>query len=654
MSVHGDQEQLVGGGAARRPIYIPPPGAAMIRVREDPEAARQQRQRVEADLDQQLSRVYWWAFKALIALGMVGALCLATISAFALAWRWFVHGLKSLRGYAFAHATEMYGWLDQYSPSETPEERVEKFTSLRTRILGLANVDAFHWIPWESVDIVDWTLLLAVAVLAAVGIWGSLCLVTRLGRRAVLRLRGVQLEAMIPGSLFTPAKTPDCQIQILLPGLLTDAHQGYGVRVKSYLVTNKHVVAGHPELVLRGPSGKKILVNPSYAQSRLSEDLVYMHLPESLSAQLGVKASKGSSTFASNFATCVGPSGASSGRLSRSNIRGKLIFEGSTTPGMSGAPYLIAEVLAGIHQGAAGHSNVGIAVDIIRAEIARLVCIESKDGESPGKGGDQSGEYQNRFKASWGAREIEEMADERYANDSWANSVEDDADFWTQKLVFESRRAPTAARPVAVTVSNQDGSAVSVPLNLQNEAGTSTVLDLIPATHVDYVSQLMNQRLLERVTALERKVAELEARQQAPPAEKEQPPLPADQTYPSPIGPNVRFPCDHCTVTCRTEARLLAHVGSAHPLLPESAIPEDTGASGKVVKQGKPFLGKRASQKKKRSNSPNTSPVRVGHPESRSLEASLSQMLESQRSTELLLRRFLQASAGQSSGIMQK
>lgn len=112
--------------------------------------------------------------------------------------------------------------------------------------------------------------------------------------------------------------------------------------------------------------------------------------------------------------------------------------------------------------------------------------------------------------------------------------------------------------------------------------------------------------------------------------------------------------CDQCGMSCRTKERLANHKLSSHPVKVESAIPSDTGVSGKTVKQGR-FLEKRSdSPTKKKSFSSRSSSLPNDKTQYRSREGSLSDMINSQKNIETCLKELLQVMRGQNSGTLQK
>nr|UGO57478.1 MAG: hypothetical protein 2 [Riboviria sp.] len=624
-----------------------------------------ERDEVERDLDLMLSR--FWRRAAKVALVVASAIAILSmlVAVLVLAWRWFLHGLRAARDSVFKQFSGVYGWLDEYSPSETEEERLKKYTTLRSRIMHLwdssLSLGAAYAVPG---DIWDWFLLVTVMVFVGFGVWVVGKKLGGVGRRSIMRMRGIQFEAMRPGSSFTRAEIPPCQVQILIPGLLADTHQGYGVRLGDYLVVPQHVLSHFSELIFVGKSRARLLLPVNYTRSRLCDDLAYVYMGPASFAQLGATVARGMDKgFVSNYATVVGTSGASTGRVSKSTLRGRLIYEGSTTAGMSGAAYLVQGCLAGIHQGASGSHNLGISSEVFKAEMAYLTQKESANGSSPSSGGKEelSDKYTPRFTSTWKQEDLAAMAEDRYGDDSgWADEVEE-ADFWSKKLDFESasKRKPEVVQQISIT--KKDGSVVQVPLDLQCEGGGKAVVDAVPAHLVDYMQRLVNLRVVERLADLEVKVLQLQQGSPKRPVEDSSslaalPSEPSCSSGPPPrVEPTTRFPCDFCSQVCRTHERLERHVKSSHDknLHLESAIAEDTGDSGKTVKQTGSFLGKKASRKKNGTLSTPTSPVKAGKRGFASSADVQSQILASQRNIEKSLKDLVGVLAGRNLGTTQ-
>lgn len=630
----------------------------------------------EDNFDEWVDGFWRWLRRVLCflaaAMAAVGALCFLLI----LLWRWFLHGLGLIRDRIFVQFSDLYRWIDEFSPSETEAERARKYSTLRSRLVSM--VDTGMDLSWARyltpADLSDSLLLVLVVIVAAVGVAFSCGHLARSGRRVVQRMRGVQFEAMRPGSQFSAANPPTCQVQILIPGLFSDAHQGYGVRLANFLVTPMHVIYGYDEVVLRGPTGIRIAIKPVITSSRMVDDLAYIRLDASVFASLGATIAKGSQrkgSFVSSFATCCGPLGQSTGRLSKSALRGRLNYDGSTLPGMSGAAYLIQGTFAGIHQAATGSFNMGIAAEIFRAEIPRLEQVrESVMGVSPPSPTDSEADPAERHRyRGWKAEELEQIAEDRYLDDSWTrDDVEDD--FWTRKLSFADESVKKVSALKDVFVKNADGAFEKVSLSLQSPDGQAGALDLLPVVLVDYVQELKNANVLERLDSIEKALQE--------PARQTEENRPAKNQVKA---PKSDFPCQHCAVSCsnaqalenhiknshaeksrcadcdmvfRSDTRLRNHRLHVHSVVAlESAIAEDTGSSGRIVRQAGSFLGRSPSQRMKSRNSVSSSKPSAGRKGSPSMEELLSAILESQQAMSRSLNALAKDSAGPSSDIMR-
>lgn len=610
---------------------------------------------------------------------------LSLVACLVLAWRWFWHGVRLLQGNIYDNCVGLYSWLDYFSP-DPPEMREEKFRTLRSRVvdIGTSSVPAVSLttLGWDFIDVV---LLLLLVVLVSVALWHSSIVAANSGRRLIYAARGLQYEAMRPGSAFTKAQIPTCQVAISIPGLLMDSHQGYGIRYGDYLITPAHVVERFSEVVLSTPYGK-ILISVRGVQSRLTDDLTYLFVGADVFSRLRVVAARMPQRFIPGFGACIGVSGMSSGRIFKSQLRGRLVFEGSTLPGMSGAAYMMNGAFVGVHQGASGIANLGISCEVIRAELPHLLKGEAVHGPSPGAEGAEK--YVPKFQGkSWTFDELSQAAAKRYSQDDWCDADVAD-DFYDQKLVFE--KSPSVSNPSSITIKKNDGSVVTVPITNQNKEGAERTFDVVPSDLIDYLDELramgihqvcsehrdrldsLSRREIEqdgeicvlknRVAELERAVADIRSKRQS-----------ADK----PEVPKMRFQCGQCPMSCRTDRGLTAHVASSHKkvsvdcgrcgvtyrtqttydhhlvngncLRKESALPEDTGSSGEVVGQTKKaFLGKKASQKNKQRPSSRSSQVRVGNSQSPLQEDVLSRILESQQNMQKCFEKFLQVSAGQS------
>lgn len=632
------------------PIYRPP---SMPLVGSEPTAPLLEQ---EAQLDGMLDGIRALALKALasalILLASVGII----IALVVVVWRWFKRGLNSMKDALLGQFSYMYGWLDEFSPSPTEEERLVKEETLRARVIGLWT-RSLPTLALPSflaqLDWLDGIILIAVVVLATVGFKLASSSLALSARRVIQSWRGVQFEAMRPGSAFTKADIPPNQVQIKIPGLLTDSHQGYGIRVGDYLVTPAHVVQGHREVLLSTAMGK-YLVEVNAIRSRMADDLVYLFIGPNVFSQLGVAVTRFQKNFVASFATCAGEAGMSTGRISKSVLRGKLIYDGSTVPGMSGAAYMIQGATVGVHQGVAGAINLGYSGDLIRVEMRHLTRGEALSGTSPGSG--DSSAARPRFTTTWKFEDLEQSVASRYAEDNWHGYEDEDEDFYTRQLNFEN------SKPVPrVTITPGDGvfQVATTSVSGQSPDEIQVVSDIIPAELVDKMSALVGANLINRIKVLELQVKQLQDVVHPPvkagPSSSQAPPPSADeklgcgkcgaQVAAEKMAIHIQnshppaFPCNQCDVVCRNKDRLHRHTLTSHPeVVGESAFAEDTGSAGKLIKTGKPFLEKTASKKKKKKNSSLSSSSSDLTKAFQLMAASLSEMQAFQKNLPKLLK----------------
>ncbi|APG75646.1 hypothetical protein [Hubei sobemo-like virus 26] len=600
----------------------------------------------ESILTKALRKLAFWT-------GLMVLAALSIVSLLVIVYRWLAHGAACVRRAVFSQFSYMYRWLDEFSPSQTEWERAEKERTLRERFGEMwSQAVGFYSVPLflSGMDWIDWILLLAVVILTLIGLRLAARGCFSSGARIVRSWRGVHYEAMRPGSFFVKGDVPDCQVSVMLPGLLSDSHQGYGIRYGEYLIVPRHVVAGHQELILSSKRAK-VAVNVTFAQSRLNEDLAYMYVGQNAFSQLGAVNAKFPKKFMSTYATCTGLPGAVSARVAKSIIRGKLVFDGSTLPGMSGAAYMAQGLVLGIHQGQSGMINVGLSADLFRAEIKYLVRQESVTGHYDRTDDDRP----SKFQANWNYEEIEKMSELRYSQDDWAFDAAID---YEEQLDFGESMVRKPGPRVRL-VPDVEG-ALRVEVAGQNTDGKSVSFDAVQSHHLDFLDTLRAANVLERIEALESRI---KPKEQVAPKESAPPAFPCsecrarchtEEKLANHMMVHKQYPCESCDKVFTGEAKLARHLRSAHPVQPESAVPEDTGKSGRQVKMEKvPFLGKKASnQNRKKSLSLNSS-ASAGKKGSPSVEASQCLISEFQKSMRVLLKEFAETLAGQNSATMR-
>lgn len=462
--------------------------------------------------------------------------------------------------------------------------------------------------------------------------------------RVVARMRGIQFEALRAGSTFYKREVPAYQVAVMEPGLLTDTHIGYGIRAGSYLVTPAHVVEQRDSILLSTKKAK-VVVPVHLLRSRVVVDLAYIYINEKVWCGLGVSNAPLAKKYQSHFATAVGPEGASTGHLRKSAMKGMLVYDGSTVPGMSGAAYEIANQVVGVHTGVSGAHNIGVSSLVLLAELAQIVKVESSPEMQEQAARFFNDSLQKQI-AAWNEEDLRRDASSYWTRDDWNNDVSID---YNAKLDFGESK-PVAAKP-----------SVSIPLDIFSDKVIKVQGQSPGADEKAY--DVVSMDLVRTVHDHEERIKKLE--------EGAKPKAPKD------ISEYIQ--CEECVMKCRDLEAMQRHKANSHqPLVicacgkkvrgvekmqehlkacsykPESALPNDTGKSGKVVKQAA-FLGRRSNslRRNKRQSSASLSPSNRST-RSPSQEANLSDVRESLSGIERLLKEVLLGTAGQSSAIQQK
>lgn len=481
------------------------------------------------------------------------------------------------------------------------------------------------------------------------GVAAALCLMIarRSLVRVVARMRGVQFEALRAGSTFYKRDIPSYQVAIMEPGLLRDAHVGYGIRVGSYLVTPAHVIESR-ETILLSTKKAKVVVPVHLLRSRVVVDLAYIYVNEKVWCGLGVSNAPLAKKYQSHFATAVGPEGASTGHLRKSAMKGMLVYDGSTVPGMSGAAYEISNQVVGVHTGVAGAHNIGVSSLVLLSELSQIIKVESSPEMQ-----EQAARFfnDNVLKAvnAWNDEDLRNDAAAHWARDDWNDDVGID---YNAKLDFGEAAKEVPKKP-SIQVPLDIFSDKVIKVTGQSPGASEQAFDVVS---MDLV------RMVHDHEARLKKVEEMLAKPARVPKDTSQ-----------------YIQCTECVMKCRDQEALERHKQNSHqPLVicacgkkmrgtermeehlkvctykGESALPNDTGKTGKLVKQTA-FLGRRSSspRMKKRASSKSSSPSSRSTP-SQSQEGSLSGVRESLSGIEKLLREVLLNTAGQSSGTSQK
>ncbi|APG75721.1 hypothetical protein 1 [Hubei sobemo-like virus 20] len=516
-------------------------------------------------------------------------------------------------------------------------------------------------------------------------------------RRAIMRLRGVSLEAMREGSDFRAGDQPKFQVAILRPGLLSDSHYGYGIRVGDFLVTPEHVVAGMPEVILSANGNKVQVPTVPMLRSRAFSDLVYIRVSDVAWSRLAIRtAVLSQKTMATNlFVSVYGQKGVSSGLLSKSQMVGLLVYHGSTVPGMSGAAYTVGNAVYGIHCGVVANENMGVASLLLAAELKRYMIGEASEDFAA------QDIWKSQPKKTWDSSDVFKVVERRfkYTDEEQGEMLARGAT-WGQVCEWadESIAGAMATKPKTVKphVTIEDGT-IAMKMHPQggSESGEEmTILAQLPAgaspkASNTYQAEEVIADLVRRVLELERRMDRVEhpmVEVPLPEAKRQfysctmcsgkfTDPVAHARLHEKPICPQCgisctdeqavrnhlrashpqRIQCDRCGVTCRSSERLARHRKTCIPMTDGSFTKEsaDQVDSRKVVRTAGAFLGKKASRARRSASSTRSSSSSDKSPPCPSRQDYLKLILESQRSTQLALENLLSSMTGPSSGILQ-
>lgn len=452
--------------------------------------------------------------------------------------------------------------------------------------------------------------------------------------RLSMKFQGVETESMRPGSYFVQGEIPKYQVSLCKPGLLGSAHQGFGIRYGNYLVTPSHVIrdarAPNGDIVMKGPEQRRVLVSATHAvPSRNVSDLVYIYFPSSVWTTLGSANAKFSESITSNLATVTGFEGTAMGRVAITSMFGMVSIDASTVAGMSGAPYVSAGKVVGLHIGATGTHNVGVTAKVIKFELAKLISGESSET--------LAAEYvQSRMTSgkTWTDHIEEQLSSNWVTENSWADEGDEDESFYLRDLGYESaskRKEPESA----VVISNyRDLDAVQKlckKVGLKTQGVTSTYAEVVAKTS-PLAAGVKTMEIVAAIQELDARVSRLEGRKvgvAAPPTNPKK--LPAKAAAPK------------RAVGSDTPAPVKTVAKESPVLVRESKEPKSQ------IKTEKDFRLRPASEKRNGRNSNKVSnSSHKSHP-SPAHQSDLSKILDSQRAIQSSLESLARAISGLSS-----
>lgn len=448
--------------------------------------------------------------------------------------------------------------------------------------------------------------------------------------RGICVIRG---EAMQPGSSFRLHNSmPRCQIPVYTPGVLYDTFLGYGIRYDDVLIMPYHVYCGADSGLLLKVGEKSYLLEATPIKSDILSDVCYFLIDKSVWARLGVQSAKIVGAPLNAVAvTVVGPQGASSGYVSRNPTPYVLNYTGSTIPGYSGAPYVSNGSVIGIHAGETNGTNVGYGAGAIAAEIAVLIYGEGvtdyesrsrrregntqftgKQWHQKGKKYEGDKEPQQPWRDSDVAKNVRQAQGK--GRDSgpatnWDDFTSDDRFDLNQDINFDS----TKALPKELIEAFSDFSVAqleSIRSYLDGLAQVQRATQVRIRPHgegefgfVDVVSDAQapassvitwQEKMEERVTALELKLASLTKRQSTVPGKKP-------------------FPCSKCDKSFSSRLGKVSHEMTKHAEVetPETAVRGDekidVGLKNGFLGKGQKPTSTKTSPQRKKSNSSTSS-----------------------------------------------
>ncbi|APG75865.1 hypothetical protein 1 [Sanxia sobemo-like virus 1] len=170
-------------------------------------------------------------------------------------------------------------------------------------------------------------------------------------------------ESVKAGSKLLSPKLAKCQVRITFPDGSPCAS---GFRYRSdLLITAKHAVNEPGKYHIIGSSGYRHVLDSDDFTRVQSSDLVCALLPTNVWSALGVANGLSVEKIDDGMSVTVSSSEASStGVMSSTDYIFHYEYTGSTLPGFSGAPYMQANRVAGMHLGA-GTLNIGLSIKAI-------------------------------------------------------------------------------------------------------------------------------------------------------------------------------------------------------------------------------------------------------------------------------------------------
>lgn len=179
------------------------------------------------------------------------------------------------------------------------------------------------------------------------------------------------VERYIPGSEYHTIKKPSFQCEIAVRDGDSYKIIGQGFRYGNDLITAGHVVSDTESIRLVSGEFYRDINVRNFENNH--DDVAIIHVSPSDWSYLRMSTCKFAKTMVEGSPTVtisgIGNMG-SIGLLEAARVLGRVYYKGSTSPGYSGAPYHVANMVYGMHLGASS-ANYGIDGNYIQALLGR-------------------------------------------------------------------------------------------------------------------------------------------------------------------------------------------------------------------------------------------------------------------------------------------
>lgn len=308
------------------------------------------------------------------------------------------------------------------------------------------------------------------------------------------------------------------------------------------------------------------MVKSTPIYSRINADVCYIQVSPNAWIDLGVRKAKLATVEFSGLASCTGQKGTSYGYMSKNSYVGMLRYEGSTVPGMSGAAYVVANVVHGMHIGCTSDKNLGVSSLVLSKELSMLF-----QGESP-NAREMRGFIAGAGRAQgWTSEDLSARFDNAFTSDfAWAGDVDVDYDqqlTWgenTSRQILDMTRRMTAEQKTMLS---------NIILSERLMEGQTNEPNVMPIP-TETIFEQHRRIIVSRLDALELRVSRLETKPKR--EEQQQRPFtcPLKCFPPRKRSGLRRFP---------TRNAVFAHIISAHPTIDLSRVKIEADLVEQVV-----------------------------------------------------------------------